>query len=120
MERERAKFTATAIGNGLLVTAGVLTAIGLIVIWRLGLAVDNRFGFGGDGGEADFDDYLFAIWPYVLGLATSAGIIGGLGLVFRWLALEQEAKMEEFDRLLDALGVPVEGEDGPTEELPDA
>ncbi|MEX0783235.1 MAG: hypothetical protein WD557_11335 [Dehalococcoidia bacterium] len=55
-------------------------------------------------------------------LLTSVAILTAAGLYFRWLAVEQDAKMAEFEMLLDALGVPVEDEAGDEREetTPDA
>lgn len=119
MERDRAQYFARVTGNGLLVLAAVLVVVGVYTLWELGADVDDRFGFGTEDGP-DFDDYLLFLWGYAMALVTAVGIIGGFGLYFRWLALEQDAKRAEFDMLLDGLGVPVEDE-VPTEEAgPDA
>ncbi|MGH2607927.1 MAG: hypothetical protein ACRDHF_02455 [Tepidiformaceae bacterium] len=117
MERERARYLAQTLGSALLSIAGVLLGVGLFGLWRLGAQVDGRFGFGSDSGP-NFDDYLLVLWPYAMYLVTAVGIIGGLGLYFRWQAVEQDAKMVEFETLLDALGVPVN--DDPEEARPDA
>lgn len=55
--------------------------------------------------------YTQFLYGYSLGAVTIVSILAIGGLYFRWLALEQEAKMQEFDMLLDALGVPLEGDD---------
>jgi hypothetical protein len=120
MERERAQYYARSIGNGLLVAAAVLAVMGMIVIITLGNDLDSRFGL--QPGSPRIEDYLWVLWPLTVGLVTVIAIVGGLGLYFRWLAVEQDAKMAEFDMLLDALGVPVEDEAGdqPEETRPDA
>jgi hypothetical protein len=121
MERERSQYYARAIGNALLVSAGVIAIVGLFALWRLGTEVEDRFGFGSDDGPR-FDDYVTVLFGYTTGWITAMGIVGGFGLYFRWLAVEQDAKRAEFDMLLDALGVPVEDEAGdqPEETTPDA
>jgi hypothetical protein len=64
----------------------------------------------------DFDDYLLTPWPGFLALMTPTGILGGIGLYFRWQAIEQDARMAEFDLLLDALGASLEDGDDSTSE----
>jgi hypothetical protein len=121
MERERSQYYAQAIGNALLVAAAVILVIGTFALWRLAVDLDDRFGIGTEGGR-DFEDYILYLFGYFSGLVTAVGIVGGFGLYFRWLAVEQDAKMAEFDMLLDALGVPVDDdiEDSPKETERDA
>jgi hypothetical protein len=121
MERERAQYHAQTIGNGLLVAAGIATVTGAIAIWRLALDVDDRFGFGTANGPG-LDDYIIVLFGYVAALVTAVGILSVGGLYFRWLAIEQDAKMVEFDMLLDALGVPVDdgGDSLPEDVAPNA
>ena len=98
-----------------------MAVVGTIAVWRLAMDVDDRFGFGADDGP-DFDDYITVLFGYSAATVTAVGILGGFGLHFRWLAVEQDAKMAEFDMLLEALGVPVDDEGGapPEERTPDA
>ena len=120
MERDRAHYFAQKAGNALLVVAAVILVIGVIVIIALWNDVDQRFNF--QSGSARVEDYLWVLWPLTTALLTVVGVIGGLGLYFRWLALEQDARMSEFDALLGALGVPFEDEadDVPQEPAPNA
>lgn len=118
MDRERARYLAETVGNALLWLAGIVLIVGWLALWRLGLQIDDRFGVGDPRENPDFDDYLLTLWPWFLALMTSTGILGGIGLYFRWQAVEQDARMSEFDLLLDALGVPVEDEEQPTSEEP--
>lgn len=112
MERERARYYARSIGNALLVATAIVAVLGAFAIWRMALDIDDRFGFGSEDGPG-LDDYVLVLFGYFSATITAVGIVGGLGLYFRWLAVEQDARMSEFDALLGALGVPFEDdEDG--------
>jgi hypothetical protein len=122
MERERAQYHAQVIGNALLVAAAVLFVLGAAAIgW---IVEDIAPLFGGDpfDNEASLKDYIRASIVYVFPLLTSVAILTVGGLCFRWLAVEQDARMVEFDILLDALGVPVDDDEdeGREETTPDA
>jgi hypothetical protein len=121
MERERSRYYAQVIGNALLAGAGLALLLGTLAIGRLIADFEDQFfGQGSEGPE--FNDYLWFFLTYGLGVLTLTAILGAAGLYFRWLAVEQDARMVEFDMLLDALGVPVEDgvEDQPRETTPDA
>jgi hypothetical protein len=119
MERQRTQYHAQTLGNALLAAAAIALALGIFAVWRIGLRVDDQFGFG----EADlsFDDYVLVLTNYVVGVVTAVAILGAAGLYFRWLAVEQDARMSEFDALLGALGVPLDddGDTAPEDALSD-
>ena len=121
MERERSRYHAQTIGNALLVAAGVAFLLGTLAIGRL--IADFEYQFFGQGSAGpEFNDYLWFFLTYGLGVLTLTAILGAAGLYFRWLAVEQDAKMAEFDMLLEALGAPAEDdvEQIPQEPAPDA
>ena len=123
MERERSQYYARSIGNALLVAAAVIFALGAIAIGIFLEDVTPLFS-GGDpfNNDVRFVDYLRVGLNYALMLLMTTAILASAGLYFRWLAVEQDARMVEFDMLLDALGVPVEDEAGdqPEAATPDA
>ena len=123
MERERSQYYAQTIGNGLLVAAAVVFVVGALAIGLLLEDVTPIFS-GGDpfNDDASLVDYIRVGIYYVLTLLMTVAILAAAGLYFRWLAVEQDAKMAEFEMLLDALGVPFEDEvdDKPQEPAPNA
>src|SRR5688572_1892131 len=111
MEREQTRILGTTIGNGLPAAAIILGVVGVAALAILTWNFEDRI-FGLGSGSPDFVDYLSFFLNYGVVLTIPVAIlVGATGLYFRWLATEQDVRMTEFDMLLDAVGVPAEGED---------
>ena len=109
VERENVQDLADRIGRGLIVAAMAVGVVAALIVAEMALSLEDELAaFDRDLGFTDYSQFLYG---YSLGAVTIVSILAIGGLYFRWLALEQEATMEEFDMLLDALGVPIEDED---------
>ena len=117
IERERARVFSHTMGNALLGSALVIFIAGAMAI---ALVLRDRAGiFAPVGVDLGFTDYLRIGLGYSLTLATVTAILVSAGLYFRWLAFEQDARMAEFDLLLDVIE-GIEPDDGGPDNTPDA
>ncbi|HEX6030355.1 MAG TPA: hypothetical protein VFY90_02915 [Tepidiformaceae bacterium] len=99
-ERERARNASRAIGNALLIAGAVLLGLGALAI---GVILED-VGDNQPLAKPGLADYLEAGGLYFsLLLAAAVAILVAAGVMFRWLAIQQDARMEEFDVLLDAI-----------------